>query len=154
MSSRSRAVSVMPNVFDPNCGSRRLLTLLAHKWSVLVVYALVDGVHRHAELRHRLGGISQKMLTQTLRTLERNGLVCREIFVVVPPHVEYSLTDLGRSLAPVLAALCEWSQDHLSALPNIQDRGTAHSADADVRPRRPAASKARKPPTTPIVDSC
>lgn len=138
MASRSPTGSVLPDVFDPNCGSRRLLALVAHKWSALVIYALIAGTHRHAALRQRLGGISQKMLTQTLRALERNGLVHREVFDTVPPHVEYSLTDLGRTLAPVLAALCEWSENHLSALPNNQDQPT------NLPRQPPAAARAEQ----------
>lgn len=110
------AAEIVPNVFDANCGSRRLLHLIADRWSVLVIYALADGPLRHAQLRRLLDGVSQKMLTQTLRALEADGLVAREVFPVVPPHVEYSLTDLGESLRPVLAALCEWSQEHAAAL--------------------------------------
>ncbi len=111
-------IAPIPDVFDPNCGSRRLLGLLADKWTVLVVYALSAGPHRPAHLQRKIGGISQKMLTQTLRDLEGNGFVHREVFPVVPPRVEYSLTPLGASLEPVLAALCDWSQHHLDELPS------------------------------------
>jgi DNA-binding HxlR family transcriptional regulator len=106
------ARDVRPDVFDPNCGSRRLLQLIADKWAVLVVYALSSGPLRHGQLKRLLGGVSQKMLTQTLRGLEAHGLVCRTVFPVVPPHVEYALTELGESLRPVLSALCRWSEQH------------------------------------------
>lgn len=108
---------VRPDVFDPNCGSRRLLQLIADKWAALVVYALASGPLRHGQLRRLLGGVSQKMLTQTLRGLEERGLVVRTVFPVVPPHVEYALTELGESLRPVLTALCTWSEEHALVLP-------------------------------------
>jgi DNA-binding HxlR family transcriptional regulator len=106
------ATDVRPDVFDPNCGSRRLLQLIADKWAALVVYALASGPLRHGQLRRLLGGVSQKMLTQTLRGLEERGLVARTVYPVVPPHVEYALTELGESLRPVLTALCTWSEEH------------------------------------------
>ena len=102
-----------PDVFNPNCDSRQVLALLADRWSMLILYALAGGVLRHGELKAKVGGISQKMLTQTLRALERDGLVAREVFAVVPPHVEYSLTPLGRTLLRPLRAICLWAQDHL-----------------------------------------
>jgi DNA-binding HxlR family transcriptional regulator len=100
-------------VLDPACASRRLFEAISGKWSPLVVMALKDGKKRHGELRRGLGGISQKMLIQTLRNLERNGLVERKVYPVVPPKVEYSLTPLGRSLQPLLEAICQWSERHL-----------------------------------------
>jgi DNA-binding HxlR family transcriptional regulator len=107
---------IQPNVLDPNCGSRRVLEVVAQKWVALVVYALIDGTKRHGELRRMVGGISQKMLTQTLRTMEHDGLVARHVFETVPPHVEYELTALGRSLEQPLVALCQWSMEHLHEL--------------------------------------
>ena len=105
-----------PDVFNPSCGSREVLDLIADKWSALILYALLTRPHRHAELMRALGDISQKMLTQTLRALEADGLVHREAFPVVPPHVEYSLTDLGHSLSPLLRELCRWAETHLHAI--------------------------------------
>ena len=83
-----------PDVFNPNCDSRQVLALLADRWSMLILYALAAGVLRHGELRAKVGGISQKMLTQTLRALERDGLVTRHVHAVVPPRVDYALTPL------------------------------------------------------------
>ena len=102
-----------PDVFNPGCGSREVLDLVADKWSALILYALLARPHRHAELMRAIGDISQKMLTQTLRALETDGLVHRRAFPVVPPHVEYSLTDLGHSLSPLLRELCLWAETHL-----------------------------------------
>ncbi|MFI7700184.1 winged helix-turn-helix transcriptional regulator [Nonomuraea sp. NPDC049480] len=105
-----------PDVFDPNCGSREVLDLIADKWSALILYALLNRTLRHAELRRTVGGVSQKMLTQTLRTLENEGIVRRVAFPVVPPHVEYSLTPLGESLSPLLVELCRWAEIHLAEI--------------------------------------
>ena len=103
-----------PDVFDPNCGSREVLDLIADKWSALILYALRGRTLRHAELQRAIGGISQKMLTQTLRSLETDGLVRRVAFPVVPPHVEYSLTALGESLSPLLTEVCRWAENYLA----------------------------------------
>lgn len=105
-----------PDVFDPRCGSREVLGLIADRWSALVLYALRGRTLRHAELQRALGGISQKMLTQTLRGLEADGIVRRVSLPVLPPHVEYSLTPLGDSLAPLLAELCRWAETHLDEI--------------------------------------
>jgi DNA-binding HxlR family transcriptional regulator len=102
-----------PDVFSPTCGSRAVLDLIADKWSALLLYALMERTRRHAELQRMIGGVSQKMLTQTLRRLEADGLVTRDVFAVVPPRVEYSLTDLGRTLSPILRGLCTWAEEHL-----------------------------------------
>ena len=114
---------IRPNVLDVNCGSRRVLEVVAQKWVALVVYALIDGRKRHGELRRMVGGISQKMLTQTLRTMEADGLVSRHVFDTVPPHVEYELTPLGRSLQEPLVALCHWSMEHLHELDELRMAG-------------------------------
>lgn len=105
-----------PNVFDPHCPSRQVLARIADKWTVLVLGALAPGKRRFGELRREIGGISQKMLTQTLRAMERDGLATRRIFPVVPPHVEYELTDLGRTLIEPLQALGAWSHTHLAEI--------------------------------------
>jgi DNA-binding HxlR family transcriptional regulator len=88
---------------------------------VLVIYALADGTKRYSELQRQIEGVSQKMLTQTLRNLEHNGLVQRQVYAVVPPKVEYSLTDLGRSLLHPLSALCQWAEDHCDQLDAIAE---------------------------------
>lgn len=95
------------------CPSRVLLDRISDKWVTLVLCALADGPLRFSELSRQLAGVSQKMLTQTLRTLERDGLVTREITPSVPVRVDYELTDLGRSLLPVLALLKEWAEEHM-----------------------------------------
>jgi DNA-binding HxlR family transcriptional regulator len=113
---RTRRVTTQPNVLDQNCESRQALDRIADKWTCLIVYALLDGPRRHGELRRSIGGISQKMLTQTLRSLERDGLVERTVIATIPPHVEYALTPLGRTLSEPLVAICHWAMDHLPEL--------------------------------------
>ena len=93
-------------------GVRRTLDLVADKWTALVIMALIQDKKRYSELHRKIEGISQKMLTQTLRRLETNGLVQRKIYPVVPPMVEYSLTSLGKTLVEPLQALCRWSSEH------------------------------------------
>jgi DNA-binding HxlR family transcriptional regulator len=107
---------LQPDVFNPQCESRQVLELLADRWSMLIVYALSSGVRRHSELRRTVGGISQKMLTQTLRALERDGIVRRRVYAEVPPRVEYALTPLGRTLHGPLRAICRWAESHLPAV--------------------------------------
>ena len=102
-----------PDVFNANCESRQVLALIADRWSMLVIYALSGRPRRHGELKRMIGGISQKMLTQTLRSLEYDGLVRRRVYDVVPPRVEYSLMPLGKTLLDPLRAICRWAQNHL-----------------------------------------
>ncbi len=99
-------------VFDRQYGSRSVLTLLAEKWTTMVLFALAGGTKRHGELRREISGISQKMLTQTLRRLERDGLVARTLYPQVPPRVEYSLTPLGQTLGALVCAICDWAAVH------------------------------------------
>jgi DNA-binding HxlR family transcriptional regulator len=96
----------------------QILSRIGDKWSVLVVMALSEGPRRFSELRNGIGGISQKMLTTTLRGLERDGLVTRTIFPTIPPRVDYELTDLGRDLTVPVIELGEWAkrnQDRIEA---------------------------------------
>jgi DNA-binding HxlR family transcriptional regulator len=105
---------IQPNVLSQDCASRRALELVSEKWTALVVYALVGGPKRHAELLRMIEGVSQKMLTQTLRRMQTEGLVDREVLEPEPPqHVEYRLTALGETLAEPLVALCRWAMDHV-----------------------------------------
>ena len=100
------------DVFNATCPSRRALELIANKWALLILPALRDGALRNHELKRRVGGVSQKMLTQTLRELEDNGLVQRHDHGTAAPHVEYRLTPLGRSLSEVLLAVDRWVETH------------------------------------------
>ena len=104
------------DVMQANCPSRDVLDRIADKWTSLVIYALSERTMRYGELQRQIGGVSQKMLTQTLRSLEDDGLVMRKIYPVVPPMVEYSLTPLGRTLIEPLTAICKWAERHLPQL--------------------------------------
>ena len=120
-----RTDEARPNVLDQNCESRQALERIADKWTCLIVYALLDGPRRHGELRRTIQGISQKMLTQTLRSLETDGLVARRVIDVIPPHVEYSLTPLGETLSEPLSGICQWAMDHLPELRTARERSAA-----------------------------
>ncbi|NJP31052.1 winged helix-turn-helix transcriptional regulator [Micromonospora thermarum] len=111
-----------PNVYNRNCGSRQVLDRIGDRWSMLVVLTLADGTKRYSELAARIEGVSQKMLTQTLRGLERDGLVTRTVHASVPPRVDYALTDLGRTLLDLLAGLESWATTHLSEVQAARSR--------------------------------
>jgi DNA-binding HxlR family transcriptional regulator len=99
-----------------DCPLRDILDRVGSKWSVMVVILLKDNRLRFSELRRSIEGISQRMLTQTLRQLERDGLVSRTVYPSVPVRVEYELTDLGKTLLEPLEALAQWAQDHRAAI--------------------------------------
>lgn len=99
-----------------NCPVRDVLAKIGGKWSTLIVMALAERPHRFGELRRVLADISQRMLTETLRDLQRDGLVSRRVFPTQPPSVEYALTDLGRSLLTSLAALIHWAEVNHEAI--------------------------------------
>lgn len=117
------AMRQLPNVYNALCPTRAILDRVADKWTTLIVGALLEDNNtpkRFSVLMRRIGGISQKMLTQTLRTLERDGLVERRIYAEVPPRVEYQLTALGESLAVPIAAIQAWAETHMSAILTAQ----------------------------------
>jgi DNA-binding HxlR family transcriptional regulator len=109
-------VKLQPNVLSAQCPTRKALDLIADKWTTLVIYLLADGTARYSDLHRSIDGISQKMLTQTLRGLERNGLVHRKVYPEVPPRTEYTLTPLGRTLIQPLSSLCAWAEKHMPEL--------------------------------------
>ena len=94
----------------PACPVETTLLLIGDKWKVLILRDLMDGTKRFGELRKSLSGISQKVLTSNLRDMEGNGLLTRTVYAEVPPHVEYSLTELGRSLRPILDSMVQWGE--------------------------------------------
>jgi len=112
-----------PNVFDKDCPSQKVLNRVADRWAALILCKLDEGKKRHRELQRTIGGISQKMLTQTLRNLEHDGLVSRTLFPAAPPRVEYALTPLGKTLVNPLNAICRWTESHLPELKEIWARG-------------------------------
>lgn len=122
------------NVFDSNCPTRQVLDRVADKWTVLIVQSLSGGTLRFAQLRRTVDGISQKVLTNTLRGLERDGIVTRRIYASVPPKVEYSLTDLGRSLCQSVQGVCCWAEANI-------DQVQAAREIYDQSPREPSLSE-------------
>ncbi|MGD1854454.1 MAG: winged helix-turn-helix transcriptional regulator [Leptolyngbyaceae cyanobacterium] len=105
-----------PDVFTLNCPTQQILDVVANKWTVIVMYCLAYGPRRYSEIQRRIEGISQKVLTQTLRRLERHGLVKRRVLSVQPTTVEYSLSELGEGLLDPLFAIANWSRQYF---PNI-----------------------------------
>ena len=105
-----------PNVFNVDCPSQGILQLIGSKWSMLILCTLRAGPRRTGELKRRLDGVSAKMLTQTLRELERHGIVEREDFAEVPPRVEYRLSALGRSLASLVVEIEQWVTTHYTRM--------------------------------------
>jgi DNA-binding HxlR family transcriptional regulator len=104
---------VIPDVLEESCATRQALERLAAKWRVLLIYALLAGPQRHAELRRRLPGITQKVLTETLRGMEKDALIERRVLKdTAPQHVEYTLTELGQTLRAPLSAICAWALEH------------------------------------------
>jgi DNA-binding HxlR family transcriptional regulator len=109
------------NVFDSHCPTRQVLDRIADKWSVLIIRRLSSGTLRFAQLRRTVGGISQKVLTNTLRGLERDGIVTRRIYASVPPKVEYSLTGLGRSLCNLVEGICDWAEVNIEQVQDARE---------------------------------
>jgi DNA-binding HxlR family transcriptional regulator len=105
---------LVANPYSADCPSRQLLDRIGDKWSVLIVIVLAEGSRRYSELAARIEGISQKMLTQTLRGLERDGLLTRTVHASVPPRVDYELTPLGRSLLEPITALEQWAMTNMN----------------------------------------
>jgi DNA-binding HxlR family transcriptional regulator len=108
------------DVFDPDCPTRVILDRIGDKWTVLAVLLLRDGPLRFTELRDGIGRVAPKVLTQTLRRLERDGLITREVFAEVPPRVVYTLTPMGRSLIKPITAVSDWAEAHMAAITEAQ----------------------------------
>lgn len=113
------------NVMATDCPSRPVLQHLTSRWGVLVMVALATRPHRFAELRRAVGGVSERMLSQTLKELEGDGMVLRTAHDVVPPHVDYELTPLGQEAARHLIPLIGWIEENLSRIPSV-GRGMTH----------------------------
>ena len=117
------------DAFDPDCPTRVVLDRIGDKWTVLVIGSLEDGSLRFSELRARIGGVAPKVLTQTLRAMERDGLLTRTVHAQVPPRVDYELTPLGASLTGPIATLTDWAETHLSLI-----LASRESYDAEAGP--------------------
>lgn len=100
------------NVYLAKCPSRTVLETLSNKWATLTMGVLSDGPRRFGQLRRTLDGITQKMLTQTLRTLERDGMITRTVYPTIPPRVEYAHTELGRNAGALFHAIRDWAEQH------------------------------------------
>lgn len=118
-----------PDIYSDNCPSRRVLDRLADKWTVLIVAKLSEGTQRFGELRRAIEGISPKVLTQTLRSLERDGIVSRRMYATIPPKVEYSLTPLGHTLVGLVAAIRDWAEQHIDQVETAQRQFDARSEE-------------------------
>ncbi|MGW7265598.1 winged helix-turn-helix transcriptional regulator [Streptomyces sp. NPDC054842] len=110
------------DVYSAKCPTRQVLDHISGKWTILVVDALLQGTLRYSELSRRIEGVSQKMLTRTLRGLEADGFVRRTVYPTVPPRVEYDLTELGRSLAEPVTVLREWTEAHINDIERARER--------------------------------
>ncbi|WP_153037463.1 helix-turn-helix domain-containing protein [Amycolatopsis sp. YIM 10] len=122
---------MIPDPYDRDCPTRQLLDRIGDQWTVLIVGVLGGGPLRFTEIGKRVSGISQKMLTQTLRALVRDGILARRMYPEIPPRVEYELTDLGRDLAEPLAVLTKWATQHMdrvAAAREAYDRADAVKA--------------------------
>ena len=126
------------NVFDETCSARHALELISGKWAMLILSALAEGPMRNADLMRKIGGIAQKVLTETLRDLERNGLVIRKDRRTMPLHVDYRLSPLGQSLSDALIVLDRWAERNfpeLDAARERYDEGTSSNGDPAARRR-------------------
>lgn len=116
---------LLGQVLSTECPSREILEHLTSKWSVLVLRCLSDGVHRFSELKQRIEGVSEKMLSQTLKTLEHDGFILRTVYPVVPPKVEYQLTILGSQAAEKTMYLIGWIEKNLPEILESKERVAA-----------------------------
>ncbi|WP_328498053.1 helix-turn-helix transcriptional regulator [Streptomyces sp. NBC_00414] len=118
------------DVFLADCPARLAIEIITDKWAAVVVFALSLGPCRHGELVDLVGGVSRKVLTQTLRRLQGYGLVDRRAYAEAPPRVEYSLTDLGRTLVEPIAALTDWARSHGQAIVDFQEAAREAAEEA------------------------
>lgn len=126
------------DVFANGCPSRQVLGRVADKWTMLVISALAESeVLRFSQLRRRVQGVTQKMLTQTLRGLQRDGLVSRTVYPTVPATVEYRLTPLGASLAGAVSVIKDWAYSNIEQIERARERYDATARQAQLRPDHP-----------------
>ncbi len=130
----TRVPVLPPNAhLDSDCrGAASVLARVGDKWSVFVIMLLGNGPRRFNEIKRMVGGISQRMLTLTLRGLERDGLVTRTVFPTIPPRVDYELTDLGRGLSQPVIALGTWAMEHLTEIEDARARFDGRNDAADL----------------------
>ena len=132
-----------PHLTDVCTSVSEVLGRIGDKWSVLVVMSLRDGSRRFSEIRRAIPEVSQRMLTLTLRNLERDGLVTRTVFPEIPPRVEYQLTELGRTLTGPLDTLWNWAAEHMTSVSEARSNyDRIHAATAEPKPERRYAGAA------------
>lgn len=119
-------------VLDENCPLRQMFDLVADRWTATVLFVLSGGVQRYSDLQKRIPGVTKKMLTQTLRSLERRGLIEGTVYPVVPPRTEYRLTDLGLLFLDPINELASWAVAHENDLRAITARGKTAGPDAQA----------------------
>lgn len=115
-------------IYDTTYPARRVLDLIADKWTPVILYCLSGGTRRFSELHKQIPDISKKMLIQTLRRLESDGILHREVYAVVPPKTEYSLTDLGRRMHEPIAMICDWAVEHTDEIDKVLNHRQASKA--------------------------
>ncbi|WP_278262233.1 helix-turn-helix domain-containing protein [Nocardia sp. AG03] len=118
-------------VFLTDCPARLAIEIIANKWAVVTLFGLSEGPLRHGELVELIGGVSRKVLTQTLRRLQDHGLVTRQVYAEAPPRVEYSLTELGRTLEEPIRALTMWARDNGEAVAAAYEATTTNAEALD-----------------------
>ncbi|AGN86878.1 helix-turn-helix domain-containing protein [Enterobacter sp. R4-368] len=116
------------NLFAEHCPSRDVLKHVTSRWGVLILVALREGTHRFSDLRRKMGGVSEKMLAQSLQWLEQDGFINRVSYPVVPPHVEYSLTPLGEQVSEKVAALADWIELNIEQVLAFRDEREGQQA--------------------------
>jgi DNA-binding HxlR family transcriptional regulator len=132
------------NVFDNDCPARGVLDRIADKWALLILDRLRRRPVRFNQLRREISGISQKVLSETLRKLERDGIVARQVFATVPVSVEYSLTDLGKTLTKIVGELAHWAERHMDSVLEAQrDYDSQRGKNASSSDRSRALSTGR-----------
>ena len=162
MTSPDPDAALIADVFARDCTSRDVLAHVAGKWAVLALLALDEGGYRFNALRRRVQGVSEKMLAQTLQTLERDGLVAREVVTAIPPRVEYALTPLGARVAGQVRGLVELLEDAVPEVVAARDAydgrvtpcsrtGGTLGGDGAARPGRGAAGAPPASPATQVV---
>jgi DNA-binding HxlR family transcriptional regulator len=110
------------DVLAPMCPSRSVLEHVTSRWGVMVLVSLLEDTHRFSELRRKVGGVSEKMLAQTLHSLEEDGFVLRQAYAEIPPRVDYSLTPMGREVAERLEVLVDWIEENMSYVLEARDQ--------------------------------
>jgi DNA-binding HxlR family transcriptional regulator len=125
--------TIAGNLDDPDCPTRQVIDRIGDKWSVLVILHLAAGTRRFTELRRAVRGVTPKVLTRTLRALERDGLVSRQVHAEVPPRVEYALTDLGAGLIAPLEVLRGWAEQNIGAITEHRARYDAGAVSSSAR---------------------